>query len=297
MMWGMGARDVIETASKNSQFVVFGDTHHSFIPLWPMAENFDALKETGKDFYFIEQHYSLQPAIEQLARGEITPEKFRQIGSAYNDDDFWGHSEMADSVIAATEQGLRVVAFDTRPLEQLTGEQSAPPSQISGYPQDLLPAIQQAYSQKDSVSFDQRSAQAVATIAGDQGGVVWIGNRHINGTHLDGDAGGDFDAYLGNGTSRIAMFNDENHYAEYSSRQNMATKEVGDCAMPDQPDFIYMVAHDVGFATKSALDRGYNLGEMITADVPTLCYSTDDPRIIQPEPQSLIPAPPPKLEF
>lgn len=291
----MGARDIIEAASRNSQTVVFGDTHHSYIPLWPMSENFDALKASGKDIYFIEQHYLLQPAIEKYAAGDMNRREFIEASGPFNEDAMWGHSEFADSIMAAIDQGMRVVAFDTRSTEDIGVDPAfeIPPSQVPEFPQDLLPAIQKAYNQRDSVNFDRRSAEAVSSITGDQGAVVWIGNRHINGTHLDGDSEGDFDAYLKGSVARIAMFNDEIHYAEYSGREDIATKGVEACAVSDQPDFIYFVAHDVGFATQSAMTRGFTLDDtMMVADVPSLCYSTDNPRVIEPNSQNLSPSAP-----
>lgn len=289
-----GSRETVETAAKNSKIVVFGDTYHSIVPLHPMADNFDVLKDNGKSIYFIEQHYTLQPSIEKLARGEITEEEFRAAAEGYNDDSFAGHSEIADSIIAATKQGLRVVAFDTRATEELGLDSSmeVSPLRVEGYPEDLLGPIQRAYYMRDSSNFDRRSAYAVKEIAGDEGGVVWIGNRHINGSHLDGDARGDFDTYLGEGVSRIAMFYDRKEYELYVNHEIPATKDLKDCVKPDQPDFVYFAAEDVGVATSSAFNRKFDTGNMLVADIASVCYKPEEERILA-DPQGLMKGPKP----
>jgi len=281
--------NIIKSASEGAQFTVFGDTYHGAVPMFPMYERMEDMKGQGQEYYFIEQHYSLQPAIEQLSRGEITEDQFREINGAYNADDWWEHSEVADSIIAATNAGLRVVAFDTRSAEELgvvvpehgigNPEWENPPNQIPGYPEDLLPAVQAAYDSRGAVSFDKRSADIVSTVAGEDKGIVWIGNNHIHGGHGAGDEK-DFDGHLGaDRTARVTVYYDTEQMDEYLSGKTTTTEGLS-CVAVDQPDFVYSVTEDAELATSSAMTKGYDTSNLITVDIPAPCYTTEEPRVI-----------------
>ncbi len=280
-------RDIMESASEGAQFTVFGDTYHSYVPLSPIYENMDVLAENDQKYFFVEQHYTLQPFIEQLRNGELPEDDFRQFNKSFNDDEFWGHSEMADMIIEATNQGLHVVAYDTRTTEELglNEAQDIPPNQVQGYPQELLPAVQAAYDAREEMSFDHRSANVVKEIAQDDKASIFIGNRHIHGGHVAGDPENDFDGYLGDDTAKITMYYDIEQADEYIEGLSDTTNGLV-CKEEDQPDFINIAAEGVQIATTSAVEKGLDTSKMMVADLPAPCYQPEEPRVISPAPDA-----------
>lgn len=272
--------------------MVFGDTYHAYVPMQPIYKNMDLMQREGRGLYFVEQHYSLQPAIERLRRRELTDDQFRKICENYNGDTMWGHNEMADSIIAATRGGIRVVAFDTRDVETLGIVDTTfgygdpawdnPPKDIPGYPQDLLPAVQRAYDVREQESFDRRSAGIVKEISGDSKAFVWIGNGHIHGGHTAGDEK-DFDGHLGQDrTARVSMYRDMQQLREYMTPNDSFGSGVYNltCRETDQPDFIYIAVGDAPMATTSAVKKRYDTSALIVVDVNAPCYKPDKEGII-----------------
>ncbi len=256
------ARKLMDIASQNGQFLVFGDTHHNLVPLSPITDNLDIPANRGHRLLFIEQHISFQPYIEKLIQAEITESEFIESANCFNENNFWGHQDIADLVIGALKSGIMPIAFDTRTPEEL-GIKGCPsaahPHYIKDYPNYLKEIVGKAV--RDSaygVSFDKRSAQIVTEITEGQKALVYIGNGHINGTYKYGDLKGDFDEYLGDKAIRISL-----HYNEEDTIKYVTNKERQDsCIKQDQPDFLYVVTEDLALASQMAVDRGLYTGDL-----------------------------------
>ncbi len=283
-------RDILDSAAQGAQFVVLGDTAHNIVPLAPITDNVDVLTANGQTYLFVEQHYALQPIIEQLRDGTLPPEGFTQFSNHFNDNEFWGHTDLSDLIVEATQAGMHVVAFDTRTPGELGYDPAfdVSPDQLPGYPPELLPAIQAAYDSRGETSFDERSATFIREVAGDERASVFVGNAHIHGGHADGTPENDLDGFLGeDNTARVTMFYDMEQAVAYMNGEDSATRNLA-CAAEDRPDFVFVAAEGAQFATPSALERGFGIEGMRVADLPAPCFDPENQPVL---PQDSDPAP------